>query len=744
MKGILQKIRKRDWFVRIAHFMLVAVIPLSIWFAYFIGTMMDEHIYETVENAADLCADMIERQYKNDYLLMESLAMRMSQSLEEDPMLAMERLVSTAERYEMKRISFADATGKNITTDGLETNISDVDSYQKSMQGETVLTSVIADVFDGEEVHVYSVPVYRVGTEDVIGVMSAVYYKETFEKLLSVTAFDGEGYTYIINKNGDVVIDTEHHNAVLGLNNVFAYLEEEEKNFVSLQEAKENIKNNGNGFFTVHGPQGNKIACYMPLEVNDWYVVSIVPEKIAEKTKHMVMAWIIVFCMGISLVSIFAVLSMYLSQKEKKRLLTEALYVDELTGGRTFAKFCIDSKERMERHRYKKVACAFLDLDNFHLLSTLYGNEENDDSIRRVYNLIQDCVGDMGIVSRNNSDQFCVMYFYDEPQELEDSIKRFIKSLRSNAKFSHMLRPSLGVYVVEDKNESISEMVNKARTAHETVKQNSKSIVAYYDEVSRNSMYEDKNLENQMEEALDNEEFVPYLQPKFDAVNGSLCGAEALIRWIPQEGTVISPAKFIPLAENNGFIRQLDRAMFAMVCRIQKYFIEQGMQPVPISVNVSRQLMYDNSFAKDYYEVIKQMGLTTDVVELEITESTFFEDFDLFRSTIDELRGYGFRILMDDFGTGYSSLMMLKTVPIDEIKLDKTFVDDYNDEKGGYIISCVLELAKALKLPVIAEGVETENQYVYLREMGCDAIQGYYFARPMPVEEFVQRMRSNA
>ena len=305
-----------------------------------------------------------------------------------------------------------------------------------------------------------------------------------------------------------------------------------------------------------------------------------------------------------------------------------------------------------------------------------------------------------------------------------------------------MLRPALGMYVVEEREERIDDMLNKARIALESTRFNMNSHIAYYDESFRNAMYEDKHLEDEMVLALNHNEFVPYLQPKYNSETGKLCGAEALIRWINAEGTIISPGRFIPLAENNGFVRQLDRAMFTMVCRIQRQLLDKGITPVPISVNVSRQLMYENSFVEDYYNQMKEMGLSPDLIELEITESVFFEDISLFRSTIERLRGYGFRILMDDFGTGYSSLMMLKSIPIDTLKLDKTFVDDYSDPKGRNIIRCVLELAKRLNLPVVAEGVETEPQYHYLRQIGCDVIQGYYFSKPLPVSDFIKKLVS--
>ena len=166
--------------------------------------------------------------------------------------------------------------------------------------------------------------------------------------------------------------------------------------------------------------------------------------------------------------------------------------------------------------------------------------------------------------------------------------------------------------------------------------------------------------------------------------------------------------------------------------------MEQGIVPVPISVNVSRQLLYDKYFADFYCNYVKQLEIPTNLVELEITESAFFEDIDLFRSTLEKLRSFGFRILMDDFGTGYSSLMMLHSVPIDIIKLDKSFIDDYEDEKGSSIIQCVLNLARMLKLPVVAEGVETKEQYLYLKNSGCEVIQGFYFSKPIPTEEFLK------
>ena len=180
--------------------------------------------------------------------------------------------------------------------------------------------------------------------------------------------------------------------------------------------------------------------------------------------------------------------------------------------------------------------------------------------------------------------------------------------------------------------------------------------------------------------------------------------------------------------------------MFEMVCSRQKQLIDEGYKPVPISVNLSRQVLYDKTFIDIYEEIMKKYGVTTDLVELEITESALFENQDEFKSIIDELHKRGFKILMDDFGVGYSSMMMLKSIHIDKMKLDKSFVDDYNDKRGSKIIVSVIELARSLNIPVTAEGVETGEQYEFFKKLNCDSIQGYYFAKPMPFEEYRDRL----
>ena len=729
---------KKNLYVFIIYIVILAIMPITLFFSNNVQETMNKHIIDTMENSAELSVEMIEGRYETDMQMIDSLAVQLSLSFDE-PERAMERMSSFAERYGMKRVAFSYPDGVTLTTDGSELNMKGGKNFELALQGERVLSTAIVDRADGKMINVYVCPVYHKDSNEILGVLAAVYNSDIFEDILTASSFDGEGYTYIIDSKGDIVIDSHHSNAITDMKNIYEYVKKYDNNAAS--SLKTQLENEGEGFFEIkRDEQDSLYTYYKKIDVSDWYVFCTVPEEFVEETKIAVMTQVLGYCVVVLVCSVIIVLSIRYVLNEKNNQLEKALYVDPITEGPSYEKFCIDCMERLKKDIDKNAAFVFLDIDNFNLISTLYGYEESVENIRRIYNIIQECVGENAIIGRNSSDQFCIMYFYDEPEEYKKALNLFFKSMHDNAKFETMLRPSVGIYIIEDHDEDIHIMLNKARTAHETVKYTEDSVFAFYDAGFRDKTYRNKHMEKEMEEALQSNEFVPYFQPKYDAKTGMICGAEALIRWITAEGKLIPPGQFIPLAENNGFVRELDKAMFIQVCNLQKKLLGQGMTPVPISVNVSRQLLYDKSFADYYCNYIKEIDIPADLVELEITESTLFEDIDLFRSTIEKLRNFGFRILMDDFGTGYSSLMMLHSVPIDVIKLDKSFIDDYEDEKGSSIIQCVLNLASKLRLPVIAEGVETKDQYIYLKDSGCDVIQGFYFSKPISAEEFYKKI----
>ena len=241
--------------------------------------------------------------------------------------------------------------------------------------------------------------------------------------------------------------------------------------------------------------------------------------------------------------------------------------------------------------------------------------------------------------------------------------------------------------------------------------------------------------------ALANEEFMVYYQPKYNPQSETLTGAEALIRWQSPEFGFISPGRFIPIFEKNGFITEIDHYMIRHVARDQKRWFDEGLKCVPVSVNVSRAHFIEDDLAEQIRDIVDEEGAPHNLIEIELTESAFFDDKKALVNTINRLKEYGFAVSMDDFGSGYSSLNSLKDLPLDVLKLDAEFFRGNAD--GGRqeaVISETIRLAKALKMRTVAEGVEIREQVDFLAAQGCDMIQGYIFDKPITKDEFVQRM----
>ena len=247
-------------------------------------------------------------------------------------------------------------------------------------------------------------------------------------------------------------------------------------------------------------------------------------------------------------------------------------------------------------------------------------------------------------------------------------------------------------------------------------------------------------MEDDMERALANKEFKVYLQPKISTGEEKLAGAEALVRWVhPTEG-FIPPNKFIPIFEQNGFILKLDDYMLEEIARQQAEWIAQGRSIVPISVNVSRAHFTREDLAEHIVGIVDKYKVPHSVIELELTESAFFDDKQTLLNTVKSLREAGFPVSMDDFGAGYSSLNSLKEMHLDVLKIDADFFRGVEEEKRGMlIVSEVIDLAKKLDMKIVAEGIENKEQVDFLTELECDLIQGYFFAKPMPISEFEEK-----
>ena len=424
--------------------------------------------------------------------------------------------------------------------------------------------------------------------------------------------------------------------------------------------------------------------------------------------------------------------------RKQKELLTLA-YVDPVTGGDTFAKFQRDYMKAMEDLPNQKFALLSLDLNRFKMLNDLYGNEEGDRILQNMDAIWKEMLGEHEYCGHRMADRFAVLLTYTDREELKERVKEYRRRLQATARNRYNLSLRIGIYRIKDNKENFSTAQSRSMMAFSAAKDSEQHFYAFYDDAMEEQMIWEKNVEDNFQRALRNHEFVVFYQAKVSVDSGRISGAEALVRWVKPDGTIIPPGQFIPVLESNDTIAELDRYMFREVCQQQKAWLDEGKPIVPVSVNLSRVQLADEHLVNNYKEILEETELPARYVELEFTESSMFDNETVLRDTVDQLHGMGMKVLIDDFGVGYSSMMSLKVIPVDILKLDKSFIDSIGDDRGNKIVVSIIEFATSLGMSVTAEGVENDEQYRFLQNHRCDDIQGYYFSRPIPAGEYARK-----
>ncbi len=378
------------------------------------------------------------------------------------------------------------------------------------------------------------------------------------------------------------------------------------------------------------------------------------------------------------------------------------------------------------------IAFIQFDIRKFKIINDSYGEKFGDQILDFILHQLADICNQNQYFFNLRGDVFMVVTEYDT----EESLLEFIHKLddRISSFKDVKLHMSYGVYTVEDKNMELRQMEDRAAMARKTAKNNILTNILFYKEQFKDTLYNRKFIEENMQTAITDNQFMMYLQPKYSIAKNEIIGAEALVRWRHPERGMIFPDQFIPIIEENGFIRKVDYYIWEKACRFIKKCETAGIKPCPISVNVSRVHLRDNECIQVLSDMIARNEIPKNLLELEITESADNQQVSM---KAFQLKDAGFTLLMDDFGSGYSSLNILLETPFDVIKLDKKFMENMMvSGKGKLILEQVVSMANKLDLGLLAEGVETKEQVDLLQHIGCDQVQGYYYAKPMPEDEF--------
>lgn len=436
-----------------------------------------------------------------------------------------------------------------------------------------------------------------------------------------------------------------------------------------------------------------------------------------------------------SLLLITKVFTIYLNKEFEDKKHEQELYYDYVTGLYNLTRWRNEVFNHLSKsEKYIKYSLLYMHIEGFVSLNDIYGTNYCDKVLKLIAECLLDIYKDEAIYCRISGEKFLIFIPHQNKEKIEASFKNLRDLVEAKIQVKERFKLSAGVYI-HNKIDTLSSSIDKANIARKQYKIPENGLVYFIPEFFE-EIHQRAEFELHMHEALKNDEFLLYLQPKINTITGNVVGAEALTRWNFKHQRLLTPNHFIPLFEQNGFITELDFKVFENVCAFLRQCIDEGLVPVKTSVNVSRyQFNFDN-YISTINSIREKYDIDPSLIEIEITEGMYIENIQEISDFINKLHSHGYKISMDDFGSGYSNLSSLATLDFDLIKLDKNFCGNKDNKKENIILSFVMNLAKNLKMDVLCEGVETEEFAQYLKEIGCTLVQGFLYEKPIPAEDF--------
>lgn len=416
--------------------------------------------------------------------------------------------------------------------------------------------------------------------------------------------------------------------------------------------------------------------------------------------------------------------------------------IDELTGVYVRQAFIRRAEKMLRDNPDIDYDILLADIVDFKQINEKYGNKMGDKILMSVGDFLVSKKADNNLIGRYGGDLFVVLTDHDNMTHICNKLDQYIDQLETEAlPFFEM---KFGRYTHIDHDRSITTVCDHAHLALNSIKDKYDKICAVYDDGFRKKLEIQRKIEGSMREALKDEQFKVYYQPKHAASTGKLVGAEALIRWIHPEFGFMSPGEFIPIFERNGFVTETDDYVWERTCKNIRRWMDSGLGVVPISVNCSKLAFGQDNLVERFNEPVKSYEIPANLLHIEITESLMEEDVNVLTEVLSELRDDGFEIELDDFGAGYSSINILSTLPLDVVKLDMSFMKQFGDIKRTKVLEACVNLGRNLGYQTISEGVETEEQLEMLKKLGVDTIQGFYYSKPIPESEFEEYLKKYA
>ncbi|MCW0823323.1 EAL domain-containing protein [Clostridioides difficile] len=653
----------------------------------------------------------------------------------------MKNLLDEMENQKFYTMAIVDINGNAENTKGDKFSVKDREFFKNSIKGKKYVSSPYVDEVN-KSIKKIAISVPLLNNDKVVGVLYCTYNINTLMKLINISFYENNSISYVVKNDGTIILHPQGDSLS---KNIYKLLEQD-NDIHEVNRLKKELQENKTGATVLNMLEERRYLGYATMDngnsennyIKDWNLIFSIPETVVFSNSKQIINRAVYAVLSIVLIFVAIIFYIIYIKKSNEKEILSLAYEDKVTYIGNQNKFYRECSKYLLDKPSLNYIIVYFDINNFKMINDTFGYEFGDNLLITIAKALKEELTEGEVYARLSSDYFAIFCDYKNGR---NKIIRKLDNIRSNieSNLSIVFEISLcvGIYFVEEGEVDIQKAVNKANMARSVAK--GKNInYAIYNEDVRNKLSEESMILDDIKIALVKNQFEVYYQPKFSLVTGEMIGSEALIRWNHPEHGFISPAVFIPIAEKSKLILKIGRFVFERVCNDLSEWKKQGKKIVPVSVNLSRVELYQPDIVKFINKTIQMYNLSSDFIEIEITETVAINELNILKNVLNELRKHGFSISMDDFGTGYSSISCLRDMPIDILKLDKSFLGGIeHDERSSNIAKSIVSLAKSLDLVVIIEGVESKEQAELMKQFGCDLVQGFYFARPMPAKNFL-------
>lgn len=741
-------VKKPFSFFKFSVLLLVCTAVLSTGIFLYVNrlsTLLHDDMKTYLSEVAKQGVNIIEAKVQDDLDLLQSIATAVGALPDPTEKAIIKLMKAETKSNNFKRMGFVYPDGMAVLSDDLLLDISHEKHFQQAMQGKANVSNLIIDASDGERIVVEAVPVRH--DEEIIGVLFATRATEEYTHALDIPSFGGEGYSVVVQENGDKIIGALHKNAVSGFYNIFNSPDDPNHELANNIQADFQQRKSG----TIHynsAEKGELHISYEPIGINDWYLLSVVPTARLSAQLNAFITLLLILCLAVAVAGLLVWGYIFLQQKNSREQLFASAYIDPVTGFPNAAAIRPEAEKLLQENPSTPYAIVAMDVSKFKIFNEQHGYDVGNILLKHIATILKNNLQSNELFTRIYGDYFSLLLEYKSEGELKNRLELLseqITSFQTENRQAYALLISFGVYPIEDRSMPLRDMYNRAAVAKSRVKGRYDEIVAFYQPSWQHTLEEEDFMEQQMQQALKKGQMHFLLQPIVSLENGQIGAAMAAAQWhIPGREAPLSMEQFLPVFRKNGFIFQFDRFLFETACQTLAKWKKEGTPLIPLVVNLSNELLYDGNFIQRLCEKTAAYGIENRWLVLELTETARTDFLPQLQRAGEQLRKAGFGLTVCYEGKGVTLSNIFQHLPIEGIKVAPGIWTPQGDPKQQTIAQAVVEICQKLGIFLAADNVRSTAELEHIKKLGFQYALGKAEEPAQPPEELAAKLKESS